>query len=194
MQSTPRRLTLVDLITLVAAAGLSVAAQLQIEPDTNWLGMPSIWRGLVVQEGAVIGTTGMVAELAFLLFPSFAIIALALLSLRLRQPRPHRWRRLWFQPGSLACLFVAGTSTIALLSHLAAMLAREEVIGPPPWSFARYIWPIGEAGTSIAAAWTTLLLTGHWRPERSWIDRAGRALGTIVLIGASCYMILIHVG
>jgi hypothetical protein len=32
-------------------------------------------------------------------------------------------------------------------------------------------------GVSIAASWFLLLITGRWRSERSWIDRAGRALG-----------------
>jgi hypothetical protein len=32
-------------------------------------------------------------------------------------------------------------------------------------------------GAAIAASWTFLLVSGRWRPERSWIDRAGRALG-----------------
>ena len=30
----------------------------------------------------------------------------------------------------------------------------------------------------VAGAWLTLAASGHWRSERSWIDRLGRALGT----------------
>ena len=32
-------------------------------------------------------------------------------------------------------------------------------------------------GSAVVGAWTTLLLSSCWRPENSWIDRAGRVLG-----------------
>lgn len=32
-------------------------------------------------------------------------------------------------------------------------------------------------GAAVAASWTFLFVSGEWRPERSWIDRAGRVLG-----------------
>jgi hypothetical protein len=31
-------------------------------------------------------------------------------------------------------------------------------------------------------SWITLALTGRWRSERSWIDRAGRLIGVVWLI------------
>jgi hypothetical protein len=30
---------------------------------------------------------------------------------------------------------------------------------------------------AVAVAWLALAVTGRWHPERSWIDRLGRALG-----------------
>jgi hypothetical protein len=36
-----------------------------------------------------------------------------------------------------------------------------------------------ETGLAVAAAWMALLLTGRWRAEPSWIDRAGRILGVL---------------
>jgi hypothetical protein len=36
----------------------------------------------------------------------------------------------------------------------------------------------------VIVAWATLGLTGRWRPEPSWLDRAGRAIGLFVTISA----------
>jgi hypothetical protein len=40
-----------------------------------------------------------------------------------------------------------------------------------------YIIPRAYVAAAVAGAWLTLVLAGWWRPERSWIDRFGRALG-----------------
>jgi hypothetical protein len=46
-----------------------------------------------------------------------------------------------------------------------------------------YFWPTtGRIGIGVLIAWTTLALTGCWRPEPSWIDRAGRVLGVAWII------------
>jgi hypothetical protein len=34
-------------------------------------------------------------------------------------------------------------------------------------------------GCTVAAIWLLLVLSGRWRPERSWIDRLGRLLGVV---------------
>jgi hypothetical protein len=41
----------------------------------------------------------------------------------------------------------------------------------------RYIILRAHIAAAVAGAWLTLLMAGWWRPERSWIDRLGRALG-----------------
>jgi hypothetical protein len=33
------------------------------------------------------------------------------------------------------------------------------------------------AGWAVAASWLTLIMNRRWRPERDWIDRAGRVVG-----------------
>ncbi len=192
MQSAPRRLTLFDLIALIAAFGLSVAAAANLYPDINWSAIPTIWMNMVAQEGAAIGSAMFLAEASIVLLPGVAILALALLALRLRLPRPRRCLRIWTQPGSLACLAIAIATSISYFGSLAGMLARDAPIGPPPWLFINSQSPIRTAGTSVAAAWITLHLTGRWRPEPSWLDRAGRILGAVVLIGAGCHTIFEH--
>lgn len=58
------------------------------------------------------------------------------------------------------------------------------------WSYDAGCWGIQMAafaapcGYSVAAVWLLLALSGHWRPERSWIDRLGRVLGLVWIAGA----------
>jgi hypothetical protein len=41
--------------------------------------------------------------------------------------------------------------------------------------------------SAIAGAWLTLVLAGCWRPERTWIDRLGTALGLgWIIVGLGC--------
>ena len=52
--------------------------------------------------------------------------------------------------------------------------------GNPGWLLFdtdHFLNTMGMIGTAIAASWILLLVSGQWRPERSWIDRAGRVLG-----------------
>ncbi|WP_406695128.1 hypothetical protein V5E97_29235 [Singulisphaera sp. Ch08] len=53
------------------------------------------------------------------------------------------------------------------------------------WSFDAGCWGVQMAafaapcGYSVVAIWLLLVLSGRWRPEKSWIDRLGRVLGVI---------------
>jgi hypothetical protein len=123
------------------------------------------------------------------LLPRFAILVMtALFLLRLRRPRP-RWRKLSRQPGFVAC----GAATIAALPGVLLVLARYLCELNPlvadrfgaryyvnEWSFGVHDWPIIESpiSTAVLAAWAVLFISGRWRVEPSWIDRAGRALGS----------------
>ncbi len=97
-----------------------------------------------------------------------------LLVVRLRQPRPSR-RRLSRQPGGAAC--AAATAALGAGGLVALSLTLFRSI--PISSRDEQLWPIVEAGVgpAVAAAWVVLLVTGRWRSERSWIDRAGRVCG-----------------
>jgi hypothetical protein len=35
---------------------------------------------------------------------------------------------------------------------------------------------------AVAGAWLALVLSGRWRPEPDWIDRAGRAFGVCWIV------------
>jgi hypothetical protein len=50
--------------------------------------------------------------------------------------------------------------------------------GPVTYCLIGLEQPIGGA---VLIAWLTLALVGAWRPAPHWIDRAGRALGVILI-------------
>ena len=52
--------------------------------------------------------------------------------------------------------------------------------GNPGWLLFdtdHFLNTMGMIGAAVASSWMLLLVSGQWRPERSWVDRAGRALG-----------------
>lgn len=109
-----------------------------------------------------------------------AILSIALLVIRVRQPRPSR-RRLLCQPGTVARLAVS----ILTLSRFAC--------GMIPWTmfffskhfdqfyfFDNMIRHIGLGiDLILVPAWLLLALSGRWRADSGWIDRSGRILGCV---------------
>ena len=108
-----------------------------------------------------------------LLAPIVAAGSTAVIPIRLTGPRP-RWRRLMMQPG-----LVASLGALPAFCGIAVFWVFCHWHGPrggwDPTSFI-LIAPIF-VGLSVLGAWMTLILGGRWRPERSWIDRLGRACG-----------------
>lgn len=110
-----------------------------------------------------------------------AMMSLGLIAVRLRRPRP-RLIRVMRQPGMAASCAAA----VALIVTAWAW-TWFDVITSGGWSakesIARYSRIHGaKFGPAVAAAWLGLLIAGRWRPERSWIDRAGIALGLFWLV------------
>ncbi len=110
---------------------------------------------------------------------------LALIPARLRRPRPSL-ARLSRQPGAVACLaaaaaVVASLATWALLllpGSLGYVIVSRSLEGRLfPNEYWAYVYGLTAIGHAVFAAWAVLLLSGRWRAEPSWIDRAGRAFG-----------------
>jgi hypothetical protein len=103
-------------------------------------------------------------------------ITWTLVALRVIGPRPSRRRR-FGPPGLAASLAVSAASLlnvccswdIAFISpsvpHDVISVAALRVVEPVPLAAA------------VAAIWSLLIYEQRWRPEPSWIDRAGRCLG-----------------
>jgi hypothetical protein len=165
--SSRRRITLLDLLILVAATAVGLAllrvcmSVLTTETLSN-------------QPGALIRSYIIRAE-------SYAVALLApwsvaLLVLSLRRPRLP-FARLARGPGFIAC--AAATSGMAI--HLTLCLAQFLRIGRPTlnavsaWSITHEF--VNNASMMIAGSWLTLALGARWRRETNWVGWAGRILG-----------------
>lgn len=131
---------------------------------------------------------------------------------RARRPgRTWRFGRVR-RPGAVACL----AATVVLPFELIHVtLAPTRFLQTNVWyqgdvqqaqvrHFSRYPWPRGDiegpfftmldgmprhAGLLVAGSWLVLILTGTWRPERSWLDRAGRVLGWFWILAALHFLL-----
>ncbi len=167
-RDTRRRFTLLDGMAFVAATAVGVAGVRPLFGDgTEILGSlpPPVELRLLIE----LGFSLMVLSL-----PVAAAWTLVLIPLRLARPRPP-WRRLARQPGLVAGLAVAPAfASIGLMSGVAAPAAglvrlqrhAEAVLFLPTM-----------AGLVVLGSWMAPIAGRRWRPEPSWIDRLGRALG-----------------
>lgn len=131
--------------------------------------------------------------------PHVICLSYATLTLRLRKPRPGLVR-IARQPGMVAC--VTASACVALLvcligANLAVgrdTLSIQEMVqssvGGRTVGVFEPLWPLAFAtygdrvGFAVAGAWLAQRLLGCWRPEPSWIDRLGRALGATWVLAA----------
>jgi hypothetical protein len=175
---SPRTFTVFDTMMLVGATGCGFALYRHMRIDWMLRG-PRGLLGLIVH---------VLAEMPL---PFMIMWTVALLGLRLRQPRPAL-RRLARQPGLVAC----GAAMLALILEVAGIILGEIVV-PPSSVIARTVPPYlrlslprailhsirgtillqVNAGCAVAGALLILALSGRWRSEPSWLDRSGRALG-----------------
>jgi hypothetical protein len=114
-----------------------------------------------------------VAAVGFLLMLSSFMI----LAMRLRRPRPTI-RRVARQPGAVACFAMAALTAFRLM-NVAFDLATGCVTEYRSIEYRVYHWlsPKCEYASIVAIVWMIFALGRISRPERSWIDRAGRAVG-----------------
>ncbi len=159
-----RRFTILDGMIFVAASAVGLTVARSVEADASRLPPGArpiqywIW-------------SGPPSCLAF-------ACGLALILARSVPPRP-RWRRIARQPGFVASIMAVWPFPIfTLYAMMGASVER-----PTPGSTFSYSfdWLWGTAAfmvpVSVGGAWVALGLSGRWRPEASWVDRAGRALG-----------------
>jgi hypothetical protein len=163
-----RRFTIGDLMIIIIALGVGFSGGRTL---FMLRGMPALWWGL---EGVYTAVWPMVTG------------SLAMLAMRLRQPRPRR-PRLMCQPGWVASLAVSLTALYGLVVHtLIGALGRCVHVGWSVLATREYAWHEfaqwsyrAQVGCPLAVtiAWSILALGGRWRAEPSWMDRSGRVLG-----------------
>jgi hypothetical protein len=194
-----RRITLFDLMVLTAATAIGLSlVQFGWPRKAGWawiftaLDFPST-RGGYPSKAWVLP----LAERVSPFLPCLAAWSGAFLVTRLRGPRP-RWRRLVLQPGLVAAVVSLSVLTIESIM----LVGSAKIDGRFGWSSPARVADFvangvvmlaHHAGWAVAVSWLTLVLIGRWRPERSWVDRAGRALGcTWIIIGPIASLLIDH--
>jgi hypothetical protein len=118
--------------------------------------------------------------------PLAAPLTAAILVLSLRRPRPPL-RRVRRSPGLVGC-FVALVFLI-LDGAIRAIVAAKGHAFFRSVSLLEFIFDALditlaiEVGLCVLAAWTTLLVSGCWRPSPCWQDRLGRGLSILWIAG-----------
>jgi amino acid transporter len=176
----PRPFTLVDAMALVLAAALGTAEVRHrlADPRLSAKYWSLVSMGFFKQWVWIVDFFGRA-----IVYPYLTMLTIVIIVLRYRQPRPPS-RRLHRQPGMVAVVAAAVGMIAALvvragptLNHFYhrdfTQLAFDETL-KILWGWCGRL-----AGLSVLASWITLVLSGCWRPERSWIDRLGRLVGVL---------------
>ncbi len=190
--TTPRTFRLSDAMVLITATAVGLAI---FKP---YYGVTRVyWLPPVRFAPRFLGRVNGLWSCLVLASPFAIAWTLAILGLRLRRPRP-RWRRLIRQPGLVAGL-LAATVLVFRLAGFATMCWRVGndprlavwnprldrpggciVAGDPGllwFDTDHFLGTMAMIGLAVASSWMLMRASGRWRPERSWIDRAGRVLG-----------------
>jgi hypothetical protein len=205
--SVPRRFTLLDAMVLIAATALAlaIARQYTIAVLSIDLGPLGLFSKIVL--------TSYLSLVAIMPFPLAWSLALFVLGLwRTRRPRGE----LTSEPGIVASGAVALVVLIRFAGFLSLLLRTiykskaysilhltiwESLTIPfnrlaKGWitAIADYSGPYFSttafgASSAVAVAWLLLVASDRWRPQRHWLDRAGRLLGAfwIAIIPFSCW-------
>jgi hypothetical protein len=167
MRSPTRKFGLADFMITIAALGAGLAWH-----RTYVDGMHS---GYFRSAGIMRWSRD--SQLASQWTPFLVWTTAAVLIFRLRAPRPP-WRRLRRQPGLIACVSALAAVLYSLVVGLYKMM--ELYARLLQGSLATNVaMTLENTGLVVAAAWMSLLLSGRWVAEPSWIDRAGRICGVL---------------
>jgi hypothetical protein len=181
-----RRFTLLDGMILVAATAVGYAV---FQSLNHLIGVGDVLE--ILRETTSSGAIGeLIALLTLIAAPVMVSWSLVLIPLRLIGTRP-RWRRLARQPGLVASLAVAtALGFMAMVTGVALLGIGRNILGGFPEMLL--LLALFFFGVAVLASWVTLVAGRRWRPEPSWVDRLGRALGIfwILLAIASPLLLL----
>jgi hypothetical protein len=208
--ASTRQFTVVDRIVLISALGLGLFRAGQTVPilvhlATNDNVGPFQNAKRVSQESrdyySVLARRALRAFAAFLTPPGAALVLL-----RFVPPR-RSLRRCFRQPGAIACAVASLAVCFEIGNHILNLTVRLDASRLTADLRARdplRVRPSGEAsvlgsiafgigtipGWLVAGAYLALWAAGLFRPERSWIDRAGRVLGWLWMVMAAGFVVL----
>jgi hypothetical protein len=187
MPTKPRRLTIIDMMVLVAATGVGIAlilVYIRNSDDLKQYSGPENFSFFRLTEDRsffrFMKTSKTWVNLPFLLILTWAP---ALVFLRFLQPRPH-FRRIFRQPGMVACsatLFVIGCLGVEMAVCGANGTEHFSVNVKSKYFLVCFFGTLDDVRWItpyvVTSAWALLALGGRWRCEPSWIDRTGRLIG-----------------
>jgi hypothetical protein len=169
-----RRFNLIDAMVLIAATAISLAfvqfqglpwilAEKWFPPEDNILRPP--------EDG----------DLAAVISSFLVPWTIALIILRFQRPRPTR-RSLFLRPGFVACAIASAMMVFLCLDeYRQRVIAYQSFITPSVQYLVALNYRIS-ISFATAGLWVLMAICGQWRAEASWIDRAGRAVGTLWII------------
>jgi hypothetical protein len=177
----PRPFGLIDAMLVIAAVALGLWVN-----RNDWHSFRYLWFG---------GSYERIQEVLSLVMPHLAAMTMALVAIRMRRPRPPL-RRFFRSPGAVACT-VATAALLVIACWAASGIAAGRVIQfsqnmtlfdnkgghgrggtiPDPFTGRLLVVCGDQVGFAVAGAWLSLFLAARWHPERTWIDRLGRAVG-----------------
>jgi hypothetical protein len=178
MPSPPRRaFHLMDAFFLIAATAIGFALwRGRFTSGKGCYGVPVIWDS----ESWISWVLKFYADYRFLATAAWPFClpwTLTILALRLRHPRPD-WRCLSRQPGAVACCAMAVACFMTAIPAFCVLRISGRTYETALGDLSSTLLLVSPyCGSAVVGAWLTLLLRSSWRADKSWIDRAGRALG-----------------
>jgi hypothetical protein len=169
---SPRRFRVADAIILIAATSVGLALTCQH-------GLINVIHEKLVQKYYPDGLLhppedGNLSDLGVRFLAPWS---LALAGLRLVPPGPAR-RRLLAQPG-----FAATATASVLMALRLGQFSIENAVQfhgqLNNYTRIQTMTDPSPVAPAVLTAWTLMAMFGRYRPEKSWIDRAGRAIGAL---------------
>lgn len=163
----PRQLRLSDILAFVAAIAVGLAST-------------RIGSRHLVEETDQSRYTFRIDQFLCFATPVLLSLTIAIFGLSLRRPRPPL-RRLVCEPGFAA---VGAVILVLLISGgrqlIEALVQDLDETSVFFYLAATYLMP-ADVGLGVSIAWVPLAI-GRWRPNRSWTDRSGRAIGFLWIV------------
>jgi hypothetical protein len=194
-----RVVTTLDAMVLLGATAVGFALMREA-----WHAEMSRWFARPIRGWTVAGIIAHVPFGMLLFFPMLVCWSVAIFVLRFADPRP-RLRRILLQPGAAACA-TATALVLARITEITATIAASTIIGwlEDPGAHVGTLLlekmtyfeeffdqarssPIVGPGTPILCLWMFLYVSRMWRPESTWVDRAGLAVGTMWIVMSLCF-------
>jgi hypothetical protein len=175
LHRSARRFNLVDAMLLVAATAVALAIVVsRLQKEAHFLRLE--WE--IPRERPLPLTAWSGVNSVYYLQPCLAVWSLALLVLRLRQPRPAL-TRVVLQPGTI----VSVATTVVVFLGLLRDVAFYGMFGEPPNSFLDHMLDgCDEICPAIITAWVILWMSRRLCCEKSWIDRTERVVGILWIV------------